>query len=84
MAANDSHSTGIEGWVDRHNVEHICYLCRGYRSRPHYKWGTKAVGRPKINQRAQRAVLCTIAEKAGGDPRRHWMKRNVDLGLGLG
>jgi hypothetical protein len=33
---------------------------------------TKAVVRPKINQRAQRAVLCTTAEKAGGDPRGHW------------
>jgi len=69
MAANDSHSTGMRGgWKDTMWSTYAIYV-GGIGRVLTYKWGTKAVGRPKINQRAQRALLCTIAENAGGDPR---------------
>lgn len=48
--------------VERHNVDHICYLCRGYRSRPNYKWGTKLwVGQRSISGRS--ALNSALSQK---------------------
>jgi len=82
MAANDSHSTGMRGgWKDTMWSTYAIYV--GGIGRVLTINGERRlwVGQRSISGRS--ALNCALSQKkAGGDPRRRWMKRNVDLGLG--
>jgi len=78
MAATTATADGRR--MERDNVEHIFYLGRGYRSRPHYRWERRLwVGQRSISGRS--ALYCALSQKRqaeilGGIALR--MKRNDD------